>query len=309
MRVIYMGTPRFAVPALEKLAELGCEIPLVITKPDRPKDRGKKMQSCPVKLRALELGLDVETPEKLKGNVDIEERIRACAPDLIVVAAYGKILPKAILDIPPLGCVNIHGSLLPKYRGAAPVQRAVINGEEETGVTLMYMAEGMDNGDMIAKTAVPVGEKTAAQLFEELSVKGAELLAETLPAIAGGTAPREKQDESLATYAPMVFKEEGIIDFSRSARSICCLVRGFNDAPVASTVFGGQTMKVYMAVPGRDGQSAEPGTVLSATKRGIEVACGGGSVLLTVIQMPGKKAMDVSAFLAGNKIETGVILG
>ena len=307
MKIVYMGTPDFAVKPLEALHEAGHNIALVVTKADRPKDRGKKMQACPVKLKALELGLDVESPEKIKGNEDFLARVKSIAPDIMIVAAYGKILPVNLLEIPRLGCVNIHGSLLPKYRGAAPIQRAVINGESETGVTLMYMAEGMDTGDMIAKAAVPVGKKTAAQLFEELSAVGSDLLMEYLPKIENGTAPRIPQNEEDATYAPMVFKEEGRVDFSKDAKAVCSLIRGFNDAPIASTIWKGEVMKLYYAVEG-DGRG-KPGEVLKADKNGIEVACGSGSAVLKTVQMPGKKAMEVSAFLAGNKIEIGSILG
>ena len=307
MKVIYMGTPDFAVPALEALAAAGYEIPLVITKADRPKDRGKKMQSCPVKLKALELGLEVESPEKVKNNPELLAKIQEIAPDFIAVAAYGKILPKEILEAPKYGCVNIHGSLLPKYRGAAPIHRAVVDGEEETGVTIMYMAEGCDTGDMISKAATPILDKTTEDLHVELADMGAKLLIETLPLIAEGKADRIPQDDSLATYAPMVFKEEGVIDFNKSPKEICCLVRGFNSWPTASTKLGEDVMKVHMCVPATG--KGDPGKVLKADKHGIEVACNGGSVVITRLQMPGKKAMDVAAFLAGNKIEIGTFLG
>ena len=311
MRVVYMGTPDFAVPALEALAAGGHEVVLAVTKPDAPSGRGKKLRACPVKEKAAELGIPVISPGRVKGNEEFYEAVKAAGPDIIVVAAYGKILPKSILDIPRLGCVNIHGSLLPKYRGAAPIQRAVLAGEEEAGVTLMYMAEEMDAGDMIAKASVRTGEKTSAELFDELSVLGAGLLMETLPAIEAGTAPRIPQDPAGVSFAPMVEKSEGHMDFGRSARQICCHVRGMNSWPMAYCFLGGETMKVHEAAPGRSSEAplAAPGTVLSAGKSGIEVACGDGSVLLRRIQMPGKKAMDVSAWLLGNKIEIGTVLG
>ena len=327
MRVVYMGTPDFAVPALEALAAGGCDVRLAITKPDAPSGRGKKLKSCPVKEKALELGIPVLSPERVKKNDEFFEAVKAAEPDIIIVAAYGKILPKRILDIPRLGCVNIHGSLLPKYRGAAPIQRAVLAGEEEIGVTLMYMAEEMDAGDMIAKASVKAAGKTSAQVFGELSELGAKLLMETLPAIEDGTAPRIPQDPALVSFAPMVEKSEGLIDFGRSAREIVCHVLGMNSWPMAYTFLNGEMMKVHEAEAGRSfgqdaGQAAEegagsaqhagrpaPGTVLAAGKRGIEVACGDGSVLLKKIQMPGKKAMDVSAWLLGNKIEIGTVLG
>ncbi|MBR5731697.1 MAG: methionyl-tRNA formyltransferase, partial [Firmicutes bacterium] len=308
--VVYMGTPDFAVPPLKALAAAGHDVALAVTKPDRAKDRGKKIQSCPVKLAAQELGIRVETPERIRGNEEFLGLLGDIAPDIIVVAAYGKILPKEVLELPRLGCFNIHASLLPAYRGSAPIHRAVIDGCEKTGVTIMCMEEGLDTGDMIARAETEIGEKTTAQLHEELAELGAKLLIETLPRIEDGTAERIPQDEALASYAPMVFKEEGIIDFSRSAAQICCLVRGFNSWPTASTSLLGQVMKVHMARPGKTAPTGKaPGTVLSCSKAGIEVSCGDGSVLLTNIQMPGKKAMDAAAFLLGNKIEIGTVLG
>ena len=309
MKIVYMGTPDFAVPALKKLHENSYEICLVVTKPDRPKDRGKKMQSCEVKQLAEELGLPVETPEKLKGNTEFFEKLKALAPDFIIVAAYGKILPKDILDIPKYGCINIHGSLLPKYRGAAPIHHAVINGEKETGATIMYMAEGMDTGDIISQFSTPVGEKTTEELFDEIAEKGADLLIETLPKLVRGEITPVKQDDSLACNSPMLFKEDGIIDFTKTKRQVACLIRGFSSWPCASTKLDGEVMKVYMAKEGSDSVKAAPGTVVSAGKDGIEVACGDGTVFLTKIQMPGKKAMDSSAFLLGHSIEKGTVLG
>ncbi len=317
LRVVYMGTPDFAVPALEAMAKGECRVLACVTKPDRPRDRGKKLQSCPVKLKAEELGIPVLTPEKIRNNRDFIEGLRALEPDLIVVAAYGKILPKEVLDIPRLGCVNIHASLLPEYRGAAPIHRAVINGDETTGVSLMYMAEALDSGDVIATAKTSVGEKTTGMLFGELAKLGAELLMKTLPRLEEGTAGRTPQDESRATYAPMVFKEEGVVDFKKTAREICCLIRGFSPQPAASTMYNGQVMKLYMAKEAgkasdlwAEDDTPAPGTVLKADKSGIYVACGNGEALaLTNIQMPGKKAMDVSAWLLGNRIEIGTILG
>ena len=310
MKIVYMGTPDFAVAPLKALCAAGHEVVLAVTKPDRAKDRGKKMQSCPVKLAALELGIPVDSPEKIKGNEEFLEELKSIAPDLIVVAAYGKILPKAVLELPKYGCVNVHASLLPAYRGSAPIHRAVIDGCEKTGVTIMMMEEGLDSGDMLASASVEIGEKTTAQLHEELSELGAELLVKTVPGLEDGSAVRTPQDNSLATYAPMVFKEEGVIDFSKTARQICCLVRGFNSWPTASTMLDGQVMKVHEARPGKDVPTGKaPGTVISAGKKGIEAACADGTVLLTNIQMPGKKAMDAAAFLLGHKIEIGTVLG
>ena len=305
-----MGTPDFAVPPLKALCEAGHDIQLVVTKPDTAKDRGKKIQSCPVKKTAEELGLKVETPEKLKNNEEFFGLLNSIKPDFIVVAAYGKILPRQVLDAPKYGCINIHASLLPEYRGAAPIHRAVIDGCKTTGITIMYMEEGLDTGDIISQAAVEIGEKTTAQLHEELAELGAELIVKALPSIADGTAGRTAQDDSKASYAPMVFKNEGIIDFTKTAREICCLVRGFNSWPSASTVYNGQVMKVHIAHEGSSRDSGKaPGTILAADKNGIEAACRNGSVVFTNIQMPGKKAMDVSAFLLGNKVQIGSVLG
>lgn len=307
MTVVYMGTPEFAVPALVKLHNSGYDVKLVVTKPDREKDRGKKLQPCEVKAKAIELGLEVESPENIKNNPEFLKKLRSIAPDFIVVAAYGKILPKEILELPKYGCINIHGSILPSYRGPAPIHRAVMNGDKETGVTLMHMAEGCDTGDMIAFAKTLVLEKTTEMLHVELANMGAELLIEQLPLIAEGKAKHIPQDDSKASYAAMVFKDEGVIDFNKTAEEICCLVRGFNSWPTASTKLGGLVMKVHEA---KIGQGSGPaGTVLAAGKEGLEVGCKGGSVVFTRIQMPGKKAMDVSAFLLGNKIEIGTILG
>ena len=322
MKIVYMGTPDFAVPPLAALKEAGFDVALAVTKADRARDRGKKVQFCPVKQKALELGIPVESPKRVKGNEEILEKLASIAPDFIVVAAYGKILPKEILELPRYGCVNIHASLLPAYRGAAPIHRAVIDGCERTGVSLMHMEEGMDTGAVYAQESVEIGGKTTADLHEELAELGAKMIVEALPKIADGSLAAVPQDESKATYAPMVFKEEGVIDFSKTAEQICCLVRGFNSWPTASTTFSGQVMKVHSCRkgsstaqlgPSEASDPAEhsilPGTVIKADKHGIEVACGGGSVLLTNIQMPGKKAMDVSAWLLGNRIEPGTVLG
>ena len=316
MNVIYMGTPEFAVPALERLHAAGNQISLVLAKPDMPRDRGKKMQACPVKAKALELGLPVETPERLRDEALIS-RIRELAPDIIIVAAYGKILSKAILDIPRLGCVNIHASLLPAYRGAAPIQRAILAGEKELGVTLMYMSKELDAGDMIAKASIPSVDQTSDEMFLELAELGADLLMEQLPLIAEGKAERTPQDASLASYAPMIEKEDGRIDFTESAYKICCRVRAMNSWPSAFCQLDERTMKVHEAreltpeereaLPSlMAAAGSEPGTVLRADKKGLLVACGeGDAVVFTKIQLPGKKAMEVSAFLLGNKIEIG----
>ena len=310
MRIVYMGTPDFAVPALEKIVSCGWDVPLVVTKPDRPASRGHKIQQCDVKKKALELGLAVESPEKVKNNLEFAARLREIAPDFIVVAAYGKILPKEILDIPAYGCINIHGSLLPKYRGAAPIQRSVLAGDPESGVTIMYMAEECDAGDMLAQRAIPIAGKTSEQVFDELSVLGADLLAECLPKIVSGELKGVPQDASLATHAAMIAKEEGQIDWARSAKALESHVLGMYSWPIAFTSLNGEVFKIHAAKAAERRTKAAPGTVVSSGKEGIGVACGdGGVLLLTKVQLPGKKAMDAGAFLLGHTVETGTVLG
>lgn len=309
MRIVYMGTPDFAVPALEALAKSGHEVVAVVTQPDKARDRGKKVQFTPVKTKALEYDIPVLQPEKVKQNEEFYRTLAELKPDLIVVAAYGKILPVSVLELPKYGCVNIHASLLPKYRGAAPIHRAIINGDAVTGVTLMYMAEGMDTGDMIAKAETEIGTKTVEEMHEELAELGARLLMDTLPQLLDGTAPRQAQEESLATYAPMVFKQDGVLDFAKSAEQLCCLVRGMNSWPGASTTYRGQVVKVWEAQPLAQETGKAPGTVLSVDKTGLKVACGTGIINITKLQFPGKRAMAVSDYIKGNTVDTGVILG
>jgi len=309
MKIVYMGTPDFAVAPLEELYNAGQDIALVVTQPDRPKDRGHKMQACQVKLKAEELGLKVASPDKIRGNEEFIDELKHIAPELIVVAAFGQILPKEVLDLPEFGCVNIHASLLPEYRGAAPIHRAIMDGKKETGVSLMYMGERLDTGDVFASAVSEIGRKTTPELFEELSVTGAKLLVSYLPKLADKSIVRIPQDDSKASYAKMVFKEDGIIDFSKSAAEIDCIVRGLYGGPSASTVFNGEKLKVHRTSVSDSESGKKPGTVISADKKGIAVACGKGTLILENIQMPGKKAMDVSAFLLGNKIDMGTVLG
>jgi methionyl-tRNA formyltransferase len=302
-----MGTPDFAVPPLLALCGSGHAPVLAVTQPDRRRDRGKKMQTPPVKDAAIAYGIPVAQPEKLRGNGEFWESLKAAAPDLIVVAAYGKILPNEILDLPRFGCVNIHASLLPAYRGAAPIQRAVMGGERETGVTLMYMAERMDAGDIMAVKKTEVGNKTAGDLFEELSLMGAELLTKTLPLVEAGRAPRRPQDESKASYAPMIRKEEARVDFSKGAREVCNLIRGMNPRPTAFTQCGDRVLRLWEAFPKDLNAPSPAGTVLSVSEDGISVAAGEGIVLITALQTPGKRPMRANEYLRGNKISTGIM--
>ncbi len=309
MRIVYMGTPEFAVPPLVKLQENGYHVQLVVTQPDKARDRGKKIQYSPVKQKALELGIEVLQPDNIKKNEDFIARIKEVCPDLIVVAAYGKILPPELLQIPGLGCINIHASLLPKYRGAAPIHRSVIEGEDKTGVTLMYMEEGLDTGDMIAARSTHIEKKTTAELHDELSEMGADLLVKTLPCIELGINGRTKQDESKATYAPMISKEDEWVDFSRRPEEIERQIRGLNSWPGAYTIYKGERMKLWEADALAEKVNEPDGTIIEVLKEGIKVAAGGSTLLLKKIQMQGKRSMQVSEFLAGHKIEAGEVLG
>lgn len=309
MKIVYMGTPDFAVSPLVKLCENGYQVELVVTQPDKARDRGKKMQFPPVKEKALAYGIEVLQPEKIKGNAEFIARIKSINPDLIIVAAYGKILPVELLQIPRLGCINIHASLLPKFRGAAPIHRSIIEGEEKTGVTLMYMEEGLDTGDMIAARSTPIEKKTTAELHDELSDLGADLLIRMLPYIEQGINGRTKQDDRKATYAPMISKQDEWVDFSRKPEELERLIRGLNSWPGAYTTYKGQRMKLWKAEALDETANKPDGTILEASKNGLKVAAGGRALLLKKIQMPGKKAIDVSDYLVGNKLEVGEVLG
>lgn len=317
MRIVFMGTPEFAVPSLRMLLEEGYEVAAVVTQPDRPKGRKRELTPPPVKAFALEHGLPVLQPERMRSD----EAIRAVAdyqPDLIITAAYGQILPKAVLELPPLGCINVHGSLLPRYRGGAPIQRSIINGEPVTGVTLMYMAEGLDTGDMIAKAEIPIAdEDTAGTMFEKLSVLGADLLREWLPKIADGTAPRVPQNEAEATYAPNLTREDERIDWGKPARSIFNQVRGLNPMAGGYTMLNGEVFKVWgCRAPGDDDrrlapewERLAPGAVLESGAHGIRVRTGDGSIVLTAVQPAGKKVMPASEFAKGARLASGTVLG
>ncbi len=302
MRILFMGTPDFAVASLRRLVEDGHEICGVFTQPDKPRNRNKVTFS-PVKEYAVGRGIAVYQPLKVRDGAALEI-VRELAPELIVVAAYGRILPKEILEAPRYGSVNVHASVLPKYRGAAPINWAILNDEPETGVSIMYMAEALDAGDVIRveKTAIAPEEELAA-LWDRLAALGAQALSETVPALENGTALRTPQDDSRATYAPMLSRELSPIDWTRTARQIDCQVRGLQPWPCASAELAGRKLKVYCTVPGRE-TGAAAGTVLSAGKAGIEVACGDGrSLYLTELQAEGGKRMAASAYLLGHPID------
>ena len=299
MKLIFMGTPDFAVPCLERLIEAGHEIAAVFSQPDKP--RGRKMILTPpeVKVCALKHGLTVYQPKSLR-NDEAMELIKEIAPDCIVVAAYGKILPKAMLDLPKYGCINVHGSLLPKYRGSAPIQWSVINGEKETGVTIMQMAEGVDTGDMLYQKAIPIGiDDTAESMFEKLSDLGGEMIVEALDLLEEGKLTPIKQDETLATHAPMLNKEIAVIDWNKSALEVHNLVRGLYSWPIAQTTLHGKKLKIYRTAVGKG--SGEAGTVISASP--LTIACGEGAVVIEELQLEGKKRMDAKAFLIGHPLQ------
>ncbi|MBR6045296.1 MAG: methionyl-tRNA formyltransferase [Ruminococcus sp.] len=305
MNIIFMGTPDFAVPALEKLYEKH-NILAVFTQPDKPKGRGMKLAAPPVKELALTHGTPVYQPVSLKKNgEEFIAEMQRLAPDAIVVAAYGKILPKAVLDIPRLGCVNIHGSLLPKYRGAAPIQWAVLNGDKETGITTMLMAEGLDTGDMLEQAKVEIGNnETAAELFDRLADLGAELIIHTLDGLERGEITPVAQDDSLSCYAPMLTKELCPIDFSKPARAVQKQICGLSDWPCATASLDGRRLKVYHSeIVSETGSFGEAGTVCDAAR--FCVACGEGAVRLTEVQAEGSKRMSAEQYLNGHPLTPG----
>lgn len=301
MRVVFMGTPDFSVPALEKIAEKH-EVTGVVTQQDRPKGRGHKMQFTPVKEKAIELGIPVFQPEKVK-NPEFVDILREMNPDVIVVIAFGQILSKEILDLPKHGCINVHASLLPKYRGAAPIQWAVIDGEEHSGVTTMYMAEGLDTGDMIDKKIIKLDEKeTGGSLFDKLSFEGGALILETLEKLENNTVKRIPQNDDEFTYAGKITKELGQIDFYKSATEIERLIRGLNPWPSAYTHLDGKVLKIWAADVLEQEVKEEPGTICKNNKS-LRAATGKGYLDIKELQLEGKKRMDVVSFLNGYQID------
>ncbi|TGY98316.1 methionyl-tRNA formyltransferase [Petralouisia muris] len=311
MRIIFMGTPDFAVGTLEALIQAGHEIALVVTQPDKPKGRGKNMQCSPVKAAALAHGLEIYQPRRIR-EPECVEYLRKQKADIMVVVAFGQILSREILEMPEFGCVNVHASLLPKYRGAAPIQWAVINGEKVTGVTTMRMDAGIDTGDMILKEEVALREdETGGSLFERLAASGAELCVRTLEEIARGTAVYTPQNHQEATHTSMIKKQFGEIDWKKSARELECLIRGLNPWPSAYTYLEGKTLKLWRAeVRDNDKEEVqEPGTVAAVTRETLEVQTGKGILILKELQLEGKKRMSAEAFLRGFAVETGKKLG
>lgn len=309
MRVIFMGTPDFSVGTLEALIAARHEVCLAVTQPDKPKGRGGRMQYTPVKEKALFYNIPVYQPKRVRDPECVEE-LRKYKADVMVVVAFGQILPKEILEMTPYGCINVHASLLPKYRGAAPIQWAIIEGEKVTGVTTMQMDEGLDTGDMILKTEVPVtADETGESLHDKLAAAGAALCVETLKALEDGTAVREKQGDSPTAYAKMLTKELGNIDWAEPAVKIERLVRGLNSWPSAYTHWNGKVMKIWRAAAeASETADVQPGTVVSVEKESFAVQTGDGVLRVLEVQMPGKKRMDAGAFLRGNTMEPGELL-
>lgn len=307
MKIIFMGTPDFAVGTLRSLAEAGHEITLVVSQPDKPKGRGHAMVPMPVKVVAEELGIPVFQPVKIREAKDVLEKTEA---DVCVVAAFGQIIPASILHMKKYGCINVHASLLPKYRGAAPIQWAVIDGEKESGVTIMQMDEGLDTGDMLAKAIVPLDEKeTGGSLFDKLSEAGGRLCVETLAKLEKGEITPEKQGESPTAYASMLDKKMGNIDWNKSAVVIERLVRGLNPWPSAYTHLDGKTLKIWACdVLPQSASKGESGEILEVTKDAIHVQTGDGILVLREIQLAGKARMDAGAFLRGYKVVPGTVL-
>lgn len=304
MKVIYMGTPDFAVPCLERLVKDGFDVVCVVTQPDKPKGRKQELSPSDVKVKALELGLHVYQPATLKTQ-DAYDYLSKFEPDYIIVAAYGKILPKNILDLPKYACINVHGSLLPKYRGAAPIQRSVLAGDDVTGVTTMLMNEGLDTGDMLLKSEYRIDiNATAGEVFDALANASPDLLMKTIEMFTKGEITPEKQNEEDSTYAAMLSKDEAVIDWSKSALEIHNLIRGMSPWPVAYTCLDGKKLKIYSSCLTDEKTGLDVGKV-KEDKDSILVACGDGMILsLTSVQLEGSKRMDAKSFLLGHKIDS-----
>lgn len=304
MKIVFMGTPDFGACSLRALLDAGYDVIAAFTQPDKPSNRGMKLQPSPVKALCLERGIPVYTPSTFKDGVPTAQ-LKELNPDLVVTAAYGKLLPQSFLDVPRLGCINVHGSLLPRYRGAAPVQWAVLNGDRFTGVSVQYMVNGMDEGDVLSSAETEIGEfETSGELFDRLMVLGAELLVKTVADMEKGVAVSVKQDESLATYTTTLDKSMSPIDWHRTPREIVKHICGMNPWPVATMNIGKDIIKVFGAAYTGNRSDKSAGTVIAADKKGIELVCGNGETLLiTEVQAPGKKRMAAGAYVQGHPIE------
>lgn len=310
MNVVFMGTPDFAVPTLEMLIEEGHTVSAVVTQPDKPKGRGKKQSMPPVKEIALAHGLTVLQPERVKGDEAFFKHIQSLNPDVIVVVAFGQLLPESVLNIPRLGCINIHGSLLPKYRGAAPIQWAILNEEKVTGVTIMYMAKGMDTGDMLLKKEMLIeADDTYESLQDKMKVIGAKALKEAFPMIIAGGKERKVQNSDEVTLAPMIDKCLGEINWQETTSHIDAKIRGLNPWPGGYTYYKGEVMKIWKAFPKYGVHQGSVGCVLEVSKEGILVKTSDGALCIQEIQMPNKKRMPVSEYIKGNSLKSGTVLG
>ena len=305
MRILFMGSPDFAVPCLEKLYDF-YQVVGVVTQPDKPKGRGQKMQPNPVKQKALELGITVYQPDRLRKDTELIETLKKLELDLMVVVAFGQILPQEVLSIPKYGCINVHASLLPELRGAAPINWAIIRGYKKTGITTMMMDEGIDTGDMLLRAEVDMDEdETAEQLHDKLMVKGSELLIDTIKLIESGKLVREKQDGTKYTYAPMLSKEMGNIDWSLDSSEIYNLIRGIIPWPGAYSFLNKKMIKLMKVKKSANTACSKPGQILSVGKDGIEVCCGKGSIIVSEIQEIGGRKMDIASYLNGHSINVG----
>ena len=307
MKVVFMGTPDFAVASLEALIKEH-KVVCVVCQPDKPKGRGKKMVFPVVKEKALEAGIEVLQPEKINDE-EFMDKLESYGADIFVVAAYGQILCERILNMPKYGCINVHGSLLPKYRGAGPIQLSIMEGCDKTGVTIMYMEEGLDSGDMLSKAECEITkDDTYATMTQKLADIGAKLLIETMKDIENGTAVRVPQNHEESTYAPMISRETGHIDWSKSAEEIDCLARGLDPQPAAYTVYNGEVLKIFRVQPVDKEYGLLCGTIAETDKKGFIVQCGKGSARVVMLQAKGGKIMSADAYMRGHKIETGVVL-
>lgn len=309
MNIIFMGTPDFSVPSLKALIE-NHNVQCVFTQPDRPKGRGKKLAMSPVKELALQYNIPVYQPMKLKNNLEMRELIEGLKPDFIIVVAFGQLLPKEILDIPRYGCINLHASLLPAYRGAAPINWCIINGEKKSGNTTMLMDVGLDTGDMLLKEEVVLNEQiSAGELHDILSTRGASLLLRTIDGLAKGSIIPEKQQNDLSCYSPMLDKSLGEIQWQKSAEEIHNLIRGLNPWPIAYTYYKDQMLKIYESKVVEKAHNLTPGTIAEVSKKGILVATGENYLLIEKLQFPNGKPLKVSDYLNGNNIDKSIALG
>lgn len=307
MRLIYLGTPAFAVPTLERVVEAGHDVRLVVTQPDRPKGRGQQLALSPVKEAALRLNLSVYQPERVRRPESVET-LRAIAPDAMVIVGYGQIIPQSIIDIASLGIINVHASLLPKYRGAGPIQWSIVRGETVTGVTTMRIDSGLDTGDMLLKAETPIGpDETAVGLGHRLAVMGADLLVKTLDGLAAGTITPIPQDNAQATHAPIIKKEDGLIDWSKSAQQIHDQIRGLQPWPGAYSMFRGQKLHIWKSMPHEGAAAAAPGAI--ARLKPLIIHCGGGDLELVEVQMEGRKRISASDFANGQRLSENEVLG